>query len=188
VDINEDPAAVVAAMKKAAAALRDADVRFALAGGLAYWARGGVQSDHDCDFVIKPEDADRAIQALEAAGMQTERPPEGWLLKGYDDTRAMVDLIYAPSGLDVDDAVLDRASELVVEAVEMPVMSAQDILTTKLMALTEQHLDLGAVVNVARTVREQIDWDELRRTTAASPFAAGFFTIAERLGIVPAPG
>jgi len=33
-------------MKKAAAALRDADVEFALAGSLATWARGGPESRH----------------------------------------------------------------------------------------------------------------------------------------------
>jgi hypothetical protein len=184
-EINEDPAAVVETMKRAAAALRDAQVRFALAGGMATWARGGVKGGHDCDFIIRPTDVDAAARALEDVGMKTERPPEGWLIKAYDGNDAMVDLIFAPADTDVDDAMLDRATELVVQAVRMPVMSATDILATKLLSLTEQSLDYGPMLNLARTLREQIDWADLRSATDHSPFAAGFFTIAEGLDIVP---
>ena len=56
-----------ATMKKGAAALRDADIPFVLGGGLAAWARGGPPSDHDVDFLVKPDDADRAAHVLEAA-------------------------------------------------------------------------------------------------------------------------
>ena len=38
-------------LKRSAAALRDAEIPFALAGGLAVWARGGPESDHDLDFL-----------------------------------------------------------------------------------------------------------------------------------------
>lgn len=184
-EINEDATAVAETMRRSAAALRDAGIRFALAGGMASWARGGVKGDHDCDFIIRPADVDAAARTLESAGMKIERPPEAWLLKAYDGNGAMVDLIFAPADIEVDDALLDRATEMVVEAVRMPVMSATDILATKLLALTEQYPDYGPVLMIARALREQIDWAELRRTTDHSPFAAGFFTIAERLEILP---
>src|SRR5690349_19477296 len=103
-------------LKRSAAALRDADVPFVLAGGLAVWARGGPESDHDLDFVLKPDDADRALQALAESGMRTEKPPEGWLYKAFDED-VMVDLIFEPTGVEVDDALLDRADELEVVAV-----------------------------------------------------------------------
>jgi hypothetical protein len=184
-EINEDATAVAETMRRAAAALRDGGIRFALAGGMASWARGGVKGGHDCDFVIRRMDVDAAARALASAGMKTEQPPENWLIKAYDDNGAMVDLIFAPAEIDVDDAMIDRATELVVEAVQMPVMSATDILATKLLSLTEQYPDFGPVLSIARALREQIDWDELRRRTDHSPFAAGFFTIAERLEIAP---
>ena len=71
---------LIEAMKVAAAALRDAEIKFALAGGLAIWARGGPVTDHDVDILVKPGDAERAQQALTEAGMRPERPPEDWLL------------------------------------------------------------------------------------------------------------
>src|SRR5829696_3105716 len=64
------------ALKKSAAALRGADVPFLLGGSLASWARGGPETRHDLDLVIKPEDAERALAALEEAGLRPEEPPE----------------------------------------------------------------------------------------------------------------
>lgn len=176
---------LVEAMKHAGAALRDADIRFALAGGLACWARGGPATDHDVDFLVKPEDAERAEEALARAGMRPERPPEDWLLKAYHDDDTLVDIIFAPAGGPVTDELLDRADEREVMAMRLPVSSMEDVLTTKLLALTEQEPNYASVLEVARTLREQIVWDEVRERTASSPFAKAFFTLIEELGILP---
>jgi hypothetical protein len=32
-------------------------------------------------------------------------------------------------------------------------------------------------------VREQIDWDEVRKRTSESPYAKAFFTLVEELGV-----
>ena len=76
---------LVDAMKVAAATLRDAEVPYLLGGGLAGWARGGPPTEHDVDFFVRAEDAERALDARSPTpGMKPERPPEGWLLKAYD--------------------------------------------------------------------------------------------------------
>lgn len=175
---------LVEAMKHAGAALRDAGIRFALTGGLACWARGGPATDHDVDFLVKPEDAQRAHDALATAGMRPEHPPEDWLLKAYhDDT--LVDLIFCPAGGEVTDELLDRAEEREVMAMRLPVALLEDVLATKLLALTEQEPNYGSVLEIARTLREQIRWDEVREKTGDSPFAKAFFTLIEELGILP---
>ena len=93
---DEQPfAAIEHALKRAAAALREADVPFLLGGSLASWARGGPETRHDLDLMIKPEDAERALEALAEAGMRPERPPEEWLLKAWDGD-VLVDLIFVP--------------------------------------------------------------------------------------------
>jgi Uncharacterised nucleotidyltransferase len=169
-------------LKHAAAALREAHVPFVLGGGLAIWARGGPETEHDIDFFVKPGDAERAVRALADAGFRTEEPPEGWLYKGWRGGD-MVDLIYAPSGLDVDDELLERAEELEVHAVRMPVMRAEDVLVAKLLAMREHQVDYDSVLEIARTVREQIDWDEVRARTDGSPYAKAFFTLVDELGV-----
>jgi len=176
---------LLGSMKRAAGALRDAQIPFALGGGLAVWARGGPRTEHDVDFFVKPEDAQRAQTILTSIGMRAERPPEGWLLKAYDGD-ILIDLIFEPRGGPVDDAFIARAIELDVYAVTMPVASLEDVLVTKLLALNEQNLDYATPLETARAVREQLDWDVVRRRTDESPYAKAFLTLVEELGIAPA--
>lgn len=180
---HEDFDALLATLKKAAAALRDAGVPFMLGGGLAAWARGGPESNHDLDLMVKPEDAEEALETLAAAGLRPERPPENWLYKAWDDNGVLVDIIFEPVGIPIDDDAFAGADELEVEAVGMLVMSLEDVLVTKLLALDEQNLDYKSLLQIARPVREQVDWDEVRRRTADSPYAAAFFALVEGLGI-----
>ena len=174
---------LIESMKRAAAALRDAEVPYMLGGGLAAWARGGPPTEHDVDFFVRPEDAERALEALVGAGMKAERPPEGWLLKAWDG-ETLIDLIFSPMGGGIDDGYFERAEEIEVAAQRLPVASLGDVLSTKLLALSEQEPDLSSVLELARSLREQIDWDFVRARTAGSPFARAFFTLVEELGVV----
>jgi len=59
---------------------------------------------------------------------------------------------------------------------------------SKLMSLDEHSADYSQILLMTRSLREQIDWDDLRARTSASPFAKAFFTLAEELEIAPRPG
>jgi hypothetical protein len=134
--------------------------------------------------MIKPQDAERAQQVLcEHAGMRAERPPEGWLLKAWDG-EILVDLIFGPSGMEMTDEVFERGETLPVLAMDMPVMAMEDMLATKLHAMTEHHLAFEGPLRIARALREQIDWQQVRERTSGNPFAAAFFTLVEELGVV----
>jgi hypothetical protein len=174
---------LVDTMKRAAAALRKADIEFMLGGGLAAWARGGPPTDHDVDFYVREEDAPRGLEALVEAGMRTEQPPEEWLYKAYDGP-IVVDLIFRPAGGPITDEHFARATKLEVGAQTLLVASIDDVLATKLLALTEQEPDFGPVLELARALREQVDWDTVRARSNSSPFAQAFFTLVEGLGIV----
>jgi hypothetical protein len=132
-------------LKRASAALRGADVPFVLGGGVAIWARGGPETEHDLDFFVKPADAERALQVLSEAGFRPEKPPEGWLYKAWDDD-VLVDLIYDPSGVTIDDEFIERAEETEVHAVRMRVLRPEDVLVTKLFALKEHSLDYDSLL------------------------------------------
>jgi hypothetical protein len=100
----------------------------------------------------------------------------------------LVDVIYRPKGIEVDDEVIARGDSLSVLSMEMRVMALEDVFVTKLMALSEHALRFEGVLQMARSLREQVDWDRVRGATASSPFARAFFTMAEGLGIVPDHG
>jgi hypothetical protein len=178
------PDALAEALKRAAAALRRAEIPFMLCGSMACWVRGGPEPfTKDVDFCVKPDDADRALDALAAMGMTTERPPEGWLYKAWDDD-ILVDLLFAPANIPVTDHVLGRSDELSVLSVPMQVAAIDDVTATKLLALNEASLDYRQLLAIARALREQIDWAALSRRTRESPYAAAFFTLVEQLGVV----
>jgi predicted nucleotidyltransferase len=171
--------------KKAAAALRDAGIEFMVGGALASWVRGGPEASKDLDFMIRREDADRALEALANAGMKSERPPEGWLLKAWDGD-ILIDLIFHPIDTPVTDELLARADELNVFAMRVRVMAAEDVLATKLLALNEHSLDFEQLLQIARALREQVDWSQVRARTEHSPYARGFFALLRELEVVPA--
>jgi predicted nucleotidyltransferase len=177
---------ILETMKRAAAALQDADLPFALGGGLACWVRGGPETEHDVDFIVTPDRAEEALEVLGRAGFRTEKPPEDWLYKAFDDNGTLIDVIFNPQGGPIHEGVLDRAEDLEVAAVRMPVMTLEDVMVTKLLALHEHEVDYDSVLEIARSLREQIDWEDVRARTAESPYAKAFFVLAEELGIIEA--
>ena len=87
--------------------------------------------------------------------------------------------------------MLDRAEEIEVLSIEMPVLSATDVLTSKLNALDEHYCDYSKLLPVARALREQVDWDRVRADTTENDFAVTGLFLLDRLGITArseAPG
>lgn len=189
-------AAIEQTLKRCTKALDDAEIPFMVGGSLAGWARGGPESHNDLDLMLRPDDAGRALSALADAGMRTERPPEQWLYKAWDDD-VPVDLIFellatAEDGVSttrepVGDELFGRAEELRVLGLMVRVMSLEDLLATKLLALAPHSLDYESSLTIARALREEIDWTKLRELTGGSPYAKAFFTLVDELAIAP-PG
>ncbi len=174
-------------LKRVASVLKQAEIPFALGGSFAVYAHGGHSSDHDVDFLIREQDKDRALEELSTVGFEVEQPPEDWLVKVFDDGR-MVDLIYRPIESPVTDATLADTVMRPVEAINMPVLSATQLMVHKLLSYTQHYCDFATGLPVARSLREQIDWERVRRETAQSPYAEAFLILLDRLDVVPLPG
>ena len=170
-------------LKRTAVALKQAGVPFALCGGYAAWVRGAPEPDHDADFLVPADDAERAAAALLDAGLPVVEPAEDWLIKVVTDG-AFIDVLWRTCGFPVESDLIERAELLPVLSVHMPVLAATDIVTTKLMALDEHYCDFGRLLPVARAMREQVDWSDVRRRVADNDFAAVFLVLLERLGII----
>jgi hypothetical protein len=170
-------------LKRTAVALKQAGVPFALCGGYAAWVRGAPEPDHDADFLVPAADAERAAAALADAGLPVVEPAEDWLVKIVTDS-AFIDVLWRTCGAPVTNDLIDRAEDMSVLSVHMPVLEATDIVVTKLMALDEHYCDYGRLLPVARAMREQVDWSDVRRRVAGNDFAAVFLLLHERLDIV----
>src|SRR2546425_1132187 len=84
-------------------------------------------------------------------------------------------------------AVLKKAVGVLQEEGIPFALAPTDVLTSKLLALNEGHLDFEGLLAMVRGVREQVDWDELRRRTEAQPLARSFLYLAGELGLTPEP-
>jgi hypothetical protein len=176
---------IEATLKRSAAALKEAGVPFMLGGSLAVFAHGGPESSSDLDFVVKPEDAERALEVLLRLGMRRDEPAEDWLAKAWDGD-VLVDLIFAPVGLPVDDRLMESAEPMDVLSINMPVMRLEDVFATKLLSMNDHYIDYAGLLKLVRTVREQVDWDQVRGRTGGSPYARAFFALLDELDVVPA--
>lgn len=178
---------LLATLKRVAAVLKQSGIPFALGGSFAVYAHGGHSGDHDVDFLIREQDVERALEALVEAGFTAERPPEDWLVKVWDDDR-MVDLIHRPIETPVTDETLRDAVIRPVDAIHMPVLPATRLMVHKLLSFSQHYCDFARALPLARSLREQIDWDRVREETAHSPYAEAFLVLLDRLGVVAYAG
>lgn len=184
-DLNQ---AILEAAKQVGSVLKRGGHDFALAGSVAVYAHGGTGNlQHDADFCIKPEDADAVAATLTDAGLTVYAPPEDWLVKakclGQD-----IDLIFELAHQPVTAELLGRASELPVDSVQMPVLAPTDLVRALLAAFSEHHCDFGAVLPIARQLREKIDWEAVRRDCGDAPMPAAFLYLLERLQVIAPEG
>ncbi|GAA3271890.1 MULTISPECIES: nucleotidyltransferase family protein [Dactylosporangium] len=184
---SEDSQPLIATLKKAAFHLKDAGIPFCLAGSFAVYARGGESVDHDIDFLIKEEDAERVLASLAEVGFRGEVPPEGWLVKAWDATEdgdLLIDFIFCPVQRPVTDATMQDTDIIAVNACHMPVLSATELMIHKVLTWSAHYCDYARGLPVARSLREQIDWPRVYRETAHSPYAHAFLFLIDRLGVV----
>lgn len=184
-DLNQ---AILEAAKQVAVILKKHGHAFALAGSVAVYAHGGTGNlRHDADFCIRPEDADAVVATLEEAGLPVFTPPEDWLVKakclGQD-----IDLIFELAHRPVTTELLDRATELPVDSVQMPVLAPTDLVRALLAAFSEHHCDFGAVLPIARQLREMVDWQAVRDEYGDAPMPAAFLFLLERLEVIAPQG
>ena len=171
-----------AALRQSTAALKSDGVPFALAGGYALWVHGAPEPEHDVDLVVTEADVPAAVKSLDGAGLRIVRPPEDWLFKAYlDDT--LVDVLHRLNGNPVPQELISSAEEFEVLGLRIPVLPATDIMTTKLLSLSEHYCDFAALLPVVRAVREQLDWTRIQSTVSGRPFAESFLLLVDRLGI-----
>ncbi|WP_433497595.1 nucleotidyltransferase family protein [Sphaerimonospora sp. CA-214678] len=176
--------AILETLKRAGAGLKEAGVRFALAGGCAGYARGAAPSLHDVDFALVEEDVPLALKTLDGLGFRTAKPPEDWLVKAYGEEGVLVDMIFSIAERPVTEELIARAQPITTAAISLPVLEATDLVVSWILPLSEHSCDYGSLLPMVRAMREQVDWDRVAAVVAPSPYASTFVTLLERLRII----
>ncbi|WP_431683212.1 nucleotidyltransferase family protein [Kitasatospora sp. KL5] len=175
---------ILEATKQVARLLKASGHRFALAGSVAAYAHGVPRRTlHDTDFCVLRDEVDALTEVLNTAGLRVWSPPDDWLVK-TEFQGQQIDLIFSLSDRPVTEDLLERAVSRPVDSVWMPVLAPTDLMASQLTAFSEHHCDFGRVLPIARTLREQIDWAELRSRCRGLPMAEAFLYLLERLDVI----
>ena len=149
-------------------ALEEEGVPYLAIGGLATATYGRPRPTKDIDVFVKPEDAERSMKALEAAGFSTEVPKEDWLLKAYKDD-VLVDVIFRiHNSIYLDDEMVARAKRHHLKGTALKVVPAEDFIVMQACTHSEDtpHYWYNALTVIAGS---QIDWDYVVRRSSHGP-------------------
>jgi len=156
------------ALADAVRALEGAKVPYLLIGGVGSAALGRPRWTHDIDFLVFPQDAERALEAQSKGGFVTERTNEHWIFKAMRDD-IVIDLIFRLVGdIYLDDEMLARAQRATFLGVEANVASPEDQIVVKAIANDEQssrHWN-DALALIASC---DLDWDYLLERSKKGP-------------------
>jgi predicted nucleotidyltransferase len=162
---NERVGQVVA---EACDTLERTEIPYLLIGGLAASVHGRPRSTEDIDLLVTGADADRALDALAAAGFETERTNPHWIYKATRDG-ITVDVMFKVVGdIYLDEEMLERARPAPFGSSSVQVAAPEDLIVIKALAHDEPSFrhwhDALALIGAGG-----LDWDYLARRARRGP-------------------
>lgn len=159
----------LAVLEEVAETLAGAGTHHVFMGGIGAFMMARPRDTDDVDLFVRPGEAQQVLDALEAAGFETEHWDESWLYKAWKDG-VLVDVIFRSSGdIYLDDEMYERATVQHYKGIPMRVIPPEDLLVIKALASNEPtpHHWYDALGLIART---ELDWPYLaRRAREAGP-------------------
>jgi predicted nucleotidyltransferase len=173
VDVQErdtDEERFVSVLRDAVRAIEDADIPYAMIGGIPSVVLGRPRwsPNEDIDFFVKPEDAKKVLEVLDKAGFETEERDPQWLYKAKRDD-VVVDVIFRSSGdFYIDDEMFQRAFIGEFKGLKLRMLAPEDLVVMKALAHKEDtpqywHDALSIIA------RSELDWDYLVRRAQVGP-------------------
>jgi predicted nucleotidyltransferase len=166
--LGADHDVFVEVLVDATGALDRAGIPYAVIGGIASSGFGRPRWTHDIDLFVRPDDAARALEALEGAGFRTERTDITWLFKGFKQ-QVMVDVIFKSKGdFYFDDEMVQRAVQGEFQGRRIRFIPPEDLLVLKAVVHDEAgphhwHDALGVIAGT------HLDWNYLLRRAQRAP-------------------
>ena len=172
-DVQErdtDEERFVSVLRDAVRAIEDADIPYAMIGGIPSVVLGRPRwsPNEDIDFFVKPEDAKKVLEVLDKAGFETEERDPQWLYKAKRDD-VVVDVIFRSSGdFYIDDEMFQRAFIGEFKGLKLRMLAPEDLVVMKALAHKEDtpqywHDALSIIA------RSELDWDYLVRRAQVGP-------------------
>jgi predicted nucleotidyltransferase len=168
-----------------------AGISYIVGGGIAIMAYGRTRDTKDIDLYILDKDQDRALAALASAGFEIDPMPDvNWLCKGFKQGITVDFIIENVGGMHTTEETIAHGFWTKINGVWMHVMSPEDLIVRKIMAMRSQRNDWFDCISVLSSTYEKFDWDYFTKVAAVSyERALSFLTYvrSDREHVVPVP-
>ncbi|HVM12375.1 MAG TPA: nucleotidyltransferase [Actinomycetota bacterium] len=163
---SEEPFATI--LGEVTSALDEAGIDAVVFGGVAAVTYGRPRGTKDIDVLVRPAEAERTLEVLDAHGFQTEHTDERWLYKAYKSD-VMVDVIFRVKGeIYLDDEMVERSTLVQINGHSARLLSREDALVIEAVSHDDEHPDhwYNALAIIGRG---ELDWDYVRRRARLGP-------------------
>jgi hypothetical protein len=146
-------------------ALRDGGVPCLVGGAYAYARLTGIKRPtKDFDIFIRPEDLDRGLEVLTAAGFTAEATFPHWLAKAGRGLH-FVDIIFSSGNgvARVDDEWFEYGVPGEVFALNVLLAPAEEMLWSKAFVMERERYDGADVIHLLHARGLNLDWERLMR-------------------------
>jgi hypothetical protein len=155
--------------KEGTDALDAHQVPYVVGGGIAVWAYGRRRWTKDIDVFVTPDDAEKALTALEAGGFRTEKTDPAWIYKAFK-RHEMIDIIFKSKGeIYLDAEALRRGEDRVVDDIRFICMAPEDLIIRKIFSMIEERPDWYDGISVIDGVDGQLDWKYFAKRAEKDP-------------------
>lgn len=144
-------------------AMNDHGIPYAVAGAFALQKYTGIwRVTKDLDLFVKASDVPAALNHLGNCGFHCETLDPVWLSKarrgGY-----FVDLISGMSNavIMVDDSWMKRAQPAVIASVQTQIISAEDLVASKLFVLRRERFDGADIAHIIYRTKGRLEWERI---------------------------
>jgi hypothetical protein len=145
--------------------LHESQVPFLVGGAYALERYTGiVRYTKDFDIFVHPRDHERALQALTAAGYQTDLTFPHWLGKAFSGDH-FIDVIFgAGNGIcTVDDEWFEHAIGQEILGLSVQICPAEEMIWSKAFVGERERYDGADIAHILRVCSESLAWPRLLR-------------------------
>ncbi|HUF90884.1 MAG TPA: hypothetical protein VMR23_00810 [Candidatus Limnocylindria bacterium] len=160
---NELDPAARAFYQRAMWILNEAELPFLVGGAYAFERYTGIaRHTKDFDIFVHPRDVDRVLDALAAAGCETDVPFPHWLGKAHRGGE-FIDVIFSSGNgvAAVDDGWFRHAVADEVLGMPAGLIPAEEMIWSKAFIMERERYDGADIAHIIRASADTLDWDRL---------------------------
>jgi hypothetical protein len=143
--------------------LHEAGIPFLVGGAYSFWRHTGLERHtKDFDIFVRPDDCERVLKTLAAAGYSVELTFSHWLGKAYSGENC-IDVIFSSGNgvARVDDEWFSHAVAGHIFGIDVLLCPVEETIWSKAFVMERERYDGADIAHLLRGSGREIDWRRL---------------------------